>query len=175
MEAIYFELFHNVEKPTEEISRLRHEKVSGHMPQERIDRNEVLYDAELKMFKCSFPNCSVLPKRKLNLERHMTTCQAIKKWKHSKLTCPYCKLTFCQKFYRDRHARNINQEYILVFVHDVTEADQNTFNNFVDFNSEEPYENVETIKSHAFPVNENECLLYKWHRWDYGRQNISYR
>ena len=42
-----------------------------------------------------------------------------------------------------------------MFVHDVTEADENIFDNLVDFNAEEPYENVETTKSHAFQVNEN--------------------
>ena len=30
------------------------------------------------------------------------------------------------------------------------------FNNLVDLNAEEPYENVETTKSHVFPVNEND-------------------
>ena len=78
------------------------------MPQKRKDRNEPLYDAELKMFKCSFPNCSVSSKPKWNLKRHMATCQAIKKQKHSKLTCPYCKVTFSQKFNRDRHVKNIH-------------------------------------------------------------------
>ena len=43
-----------------------------------------------------------------------------------------------------------------MFVHDVNEADENAFNDLVDFNTEEPYENVETTKSHAFPVNEND-------------------
>ena len=86
----------------------------------------------------------------------MTTCQAIKKLKHSKLTCPYCKVAFSQKFNRDRHVKNIQQEDNLVLVHDVTEADESTFNDLVDFNAEESYENVETIKSHAFPMNEND-------------------
>ena len=85
----------------------------------------------------------------------MATCQAIKKQKHPKLTCPYCKVTFSQKFNREKHVKNIHQEDSLVFVHDVTEADENTFNDLVDFNAEEPYGNVETTKSHAFPVNEN--------------------
>ena len=65
---------------------LRHEKLSGHVPQKARDRNQSLCDAELKMFKCSFPNGSISSKRKSNLERHMTACQAIKKRKHSKLT-----------------------------------------------------------------------------------------
>ena len=43
-----------------------------------------------------------------------------------------------------------------MFVHDVTGADENAFNDLVDFNAEEPYENVETSKSYAFPVNEND-------------------
>ena len=43
-----------------------------------------------------------------------------------------------------------------MFVHDVSEADQNTFNDLVDFNAEEPYENVETTTSHTFPLNEND-------------------
>ena len=133
-----------------------HEKLSDHMPQKRRDRNKPLHDAELKTFKCSFPNCSASSKRKSNLERHMTTCQAIKKQKHSKLTCSYCKVTFSHKFNRDRHVKKIHQEDSLVFVHDVTEADENTFYDLVDFNAEEPYENVETTKSHAFPVNEND-------------------
>ena len=137
-------------------SRLRHEKLSGHMPQKRKDRNEPLYNAELKMFKCSFPSCSVSSKRKLNLKRRMATCQAIEKRKHYKLTCPYCKVTFSQKSNRDRHVKNIHQEDTLVFVHDVTEADENTFNDLVASNAEEPYENVETTKSHAFPVNEDD-------------------
>ena len=137
-------------------SRLRHEKLSGHMPQKRKDRNEPLYSAELKMFKCSFPNCSVSSKRNLNLKRHMATCQAIEKRKHYKLTCPYCKVTFSQKSNRDRHVKNIHQEDTLVFVHDVTEADENTFNDLVASNAEEPYENVETTKSHALPVNEKD-------------------
>ena len=101
-------------------SRLSHEKLRGHMPQKRRDRNEPLYDAEFKMFKCSFPNCSVLSKRKSNLKKHTTTCQAIKKRKHSKLACPFCKVTFSHKFSRDRHVKNIHQEDTLVFVHDVT-------------------------------------------------------
>ena len=41
-----------------------------------------------------------------------------------------------------------------MFVHDVAEADENSFNDLVDLNAEEPYESVETTKSHAFPVNE---------------------
>ena len=52
--------------------------------------------------------------------------------------------------------KNIHQEDTLVFAHDVTEADENFFNNLVDLNAEEPYENVETTKSHVFPVNEND-------------------
>ena len=132
MEAVYFDLFHNVQKPTEE-----------------------LYYAELKMFKCSFPNCNVSSKRKSNLKRNMTACQTIKKRKHSKLTCPYCKVTFSQKFNRDKHVKNIHQEKTLVFVYDVTKA----FKDLVDFNVEEPNENVETTKSHAFPVNENDEIL----------------
>ena len=60
-------------------NRLRHEKLSGYMPQKRRDRKEPLYDAELKILKCFFPNCSVSSKRKPNLKRHMTTCQVIKK------------------------------------------------------------------------------------------------
>ena len=43
-----------------------------------------------------------------------------------------------------------------MFVHDVTEAEENTFNDLVNFSAEELYENVETIKSYAFPVNEND-------------------
>ena len=89
-------------------NRLRHEKLSGHMPQKRKDRNEPLYDAESKMLKCSFPNCSLSSKGKPNLKRHMATCQTIKKRKHSKLACPYCKVTFSQKFNRDRHVKNIH-------------------------------------------------------------------
>ena len=120
------------------------------MPQKQRDRNEPLYDADLKMFKCSFPNCSVSSKWKSNLKRHMATCQPIKKRKHSKLTCPYCKVTFSQKFNRDMHVKNMHQEDTLVFVHDVTEADENTFNDLVDFSAEKPYGNAETTKSHAF-------------------------
>ena len=87
----------------------------------------------------------------------MTTCRAIKKRKHfSRLTCSYCKGKFSQKLNCGRHAKNIYQEDTLVFVHDVSEAAQNTFNDLVDFNSEEPYENVETTTSHAFPLNEND-------------------
>ena len=86
----------------------------------------------------------------------MATCQAIEKRNHSKLTCQYCKVIFSQKFNRDRHVKNIHQEDTLVFVHDVAEADENAFNGVVDFNAEEPYQNVETTKSHAFPVNEND-------------------
>ena len=52
--------------------------------------------------------------------------------------------------------KNIHQDDILVFVHDVTEADENLFNNLVDLSAEEPYENVETTKSHVFRVNEND-------------------
>ena len=52
--------------------------------------------------------------------------------------------------------RNIHQDDILVFVHDFTEADENLFNNLVDLSAEEPYENVETTKSHVFRVNEND-------------------
>ena len=63
---------------------------------------------------------------------------------------------FSQKFNRDRHVKNIQQEDTLVFVHNVTEADENRFNNLVDFNAEELYENVETAKSDEFPVNEND-------------------
>ena len=62
----------------------------------------------------------------------MATCQAIEKRNHSKLTCQYCKVTFSQKFNRDRHVKNIHQEDTLVFVHDVTEADENAFNGVVD-------------------------------------------
>ena len=86
----------------------------------------------------------------------MATCQTIKKRKRSKLACPYCKVTFSQKFSRDRHVKNIHQEDTLVLVHDVTEADENTFNDSVDFSAEERYENIETTTSHAFPVNEND-------------------
>ena len=63
----------------------------------------------------------------------MTICQAIKKQKHSKLTCPYCKVTFSQKFNRDRHVKNIHQEDTLVFIHDVTEADQNRGHSIIKF------------------------------------------
>ena len=77
----------------------------------------------------------------------MTTCHTIKKQKHSKLTCSYCKVTFSQKFNWDWHVQNIHQD-TLVIVHNVTEADKNTFNDLVDFSSEEPYENVETTKSY---------------------------
>ena len=63
----------------------------------------------------------------------MTTCQAIKKRKHSKLTCSNCKLKFSQKFNHNRHVKNIHQEDTLVFVQDVTEADENTFNDVVYF------------------------------------------
>ena len=52
--------------------------------------------------------------------------------------------------------KNIHQDDILVFVHNVTEADENLFNNLVDLSAEEPYENVETTKSHVFRVNEND-------------------
>ena len=158
------------------------------MPQKRRDRNKPLCDTELKMLKCSFPNSSVSSKRKSNLKRHMTTCQAIKKRKHSKLICPYCNVTFSQKFNRDRHVKNIHQEDTLVFVHNVTEADENTFNDLVDFNAEEPYENVETTKSHAFPVNENDnesqntnyeilnaSFISGTVHSGYGRQNVYYR
>ena len=97
-----------------------------------VSSNEPLSDAELKMFKCSFPNCSVSPKQTSNLKRHMTTCHTIKKQKHSKLTCSYCNVTFSQKFNWDWHVQNIHQD-TLVIVHDVTEADKNTFNDIVDF------------------------------------------
>ena len=50
----------------------------------------------------------------------------------------------------------MHQEDTLVFVHEVTVADENTFNDLVNFNAEEPYENVETTKSHAFPVIDND-------------------
>ena len=43
-----------------------------------------------------------------------------------------------------------------MFVHDVTEADENTFNDLIAFNAEEPYENVETTKGQGFQVNEND-------------------
>ena len=48
------------------------------------------------------------------------------------------------------HVKNMHQEDTLVFVHDVTEADENTFNDLVDFSAEKPYGNAETTKSHAF-------------------------
>ena len=80
----------------------------------------------------------------------MTTCQAIKKRKHSELTCPYCKATFSQKFNRDRHVNNIHQEDTLVFVHKVTETDENTFHDLVGFNVEEPYENVDIFQTLAY-------------------------
>ena len=48
---------------------LKHEKLIGDMPLKWRDRNESLHDAELKMFKCSFPNCSVSSKQKSNLKR----------------------------------------------------------------------------------------------------------
>ena len=67
-------------------NRLRHENLSGHMPQKRRDWNKALYDAELKMFKCSFSNYCVSKKQKLDLKRHIITFQVIKKQKHSKLT-----------------------------------------------------------------------------------------
>ena len=57
---------------------------------------------------------------------------------------------------RNRHVKNIHQEDTLVFVQYVTVADENTFNDLVNFNAEEPYENVETTKRHAFPVNDND-------------------
>ena len=126
------------------------------MPQKRRERNEPLHDAEFKVFKCFFPNCSVLSKQKSNLKRHTTTCQAIKKRKHSKLACPFCKLTFSHKFNRDRHVKNIHQEDTLVFVRDVTKTDENTFNGLVDFNAEEPHDNAETTKILAFPMNNND-------------------
>ena len=113
-----------------------------------VSSNEPLSDAELKMFKCSFPNCSVSSKQKSNLKRHMTTCHTIKKRKHSKLTCSSCKVTFSQKFNWDWHVQNIHQD-TLVIVHNVTKADKNTFNDLVDFSSEEPYENVETTVIHS--------------------------
>ena len=78
-----------------------------------------------------FPNCSVSIKQKLNSKRHITSCQATKKRKHSKLTYPYCKVTFSQKFNRNRNAKNTHQEDPLVFVHDVTKADENTFNDLL--------------------------------------------
>ena len=82
--------------------------------------------------------------------------ETIKKWKQSKVTWPYCKVIFSQRFNRDRHVKNIYQEDTLVFVHDVTEADENTFNDLVDLSAEEPHRNVETTRCHAFPVNEND-------------------
>ena len=82
--------------------------------------------------------------------------ETIKKWKQSKVTWPYCKVTFSQRFNRDRHVKNIYQEDTLVFAHDVTEADENTFNDLVDLSAEEPHRNVETTRCHAFPVNEND-------------------
>ena len=53
------------------------------------------------------------------------------------MICSYFKVKFSQKFNRDRHVKNIEQEDTLVFVHNVTEADENRFNNLVDFNAEE--------------------------------------
>ena len=53
-------------------SSWRHEKLSGHKPRKLRDWSKPLYDAELKMFKCSFLNCNVSSKRKLNLKRYMT-------------------------------------------------------------------------------------------------------
>ena len=82
--------------------------------------------------------------------------ETIKKWKQSTVTWPYCKVTFSQRFNRDRHVKNIYQEDTLVFVHDVTEADKNTFNDLVDLSAEEPHRNVESTRCHAFPVNEND-------------------
>ena len=82
--------------------------------------------------------------------------ETIKKWKQSKVTWSYCKVTFSQRFNRDRHVKNIYQEDTLVFAHDVTEADENTFNDLVDLSAEEPHRNVETTRCHAFPVNEND-------------------
>ena len=78
-----------------------------------------------------FPNCSVSLKQKSNSERHITSCQTTKKRKHSKLTYPYCKVTFSQKFDRNRNVKNTHQEDPLVFVHDVTKADENTFNDLL--------------------------------------------
>ena len=52
--------------------------------------------------------------------------------------------------------KDIHQEDTLLFIHDVTKADDNTFNDLVDFNAEEPYENFEKTISHAFSVNEND-------------------
>ena len=72
------------------------------------------------------------------------------------MTWPYCKVTFSQRFNRDRHVKNIYQEDTLVFAHDVTEVDENTFNDLVDLSAEEPHRNVETTRCHAFPVNEND-------------------
>ena len=43
-----------------------------------------------------------------------------------------------------------------MFVHDVTKADENTFNGLVDFNAEEPHDNAETTKILAFPMNNND-------------------
>ena len=131
---------------------LKHEKLIGDMPLKWRDRNESLHDAELKMFKCSFPNCSVSSKQKSNLKRHMTTCQAIKKRKHSKLTCSNCKLKFSQKSSHTRHIKNIHQEDTLVFVQDVTEADENTFNDVVYF----------ILKKHMKTLKQQKVMHSQW-------------
>ena len=59
-------------------NRLRHEKLSGHMAQKRRDRNKTLCIAEIKMFKCAFPNCSVSSKRK-SIKKRIKKRKSIKK------------------------------------------------------------------------------------------------
>ena len=86
----------------------------------------------------------------------MTTCHAVKKRKHSNLAFPHFQVSFSQKFNCD--VKNIHHEDTLVFAYNVTKADENTFNDLVDFNAKDPYEKIETTTSHSFAVNENDNI-----------------
>ena len=85
----------------------RHEKAAGHMPPKRIEVNEPFYDAHLKLFKCMFPNCQVISKRKSNLKKHMKNWETQKKSKVDKNACPYCKATFSQKYNQNRYVKKV--------------------------------------------------------------------
>lgn len=54
------------------------QKATGHMPSERREVNEPFYNAHLKLFKCTFPNCQITSKIKSNLKRHMKNCETQK-------------------------------------------------------------------------------------------------
>ena len=59
-------------------NRLSHEKLSGNMAQKRRDRNKTPCNAEIKMFKCAFPHCSVSSKRK-SIKKRIKKRKSIKK------------------------------------------------------------------------------------------------